>query len=220
MDLRVATKPASEYFFFCHALYGRVVNDTLNYVNQFLKEHPGEIVILDFQHFHAFTSKNHQTLLNLIQNTFGDKILKFTKDPDKMTLNYLTSKHYQIVIIYRSQEARGYKYWSNFQFPTNWAKCASIPRLFSTLDDGIALRPQDYGYVSQCVLTPNAWFLITRLFTSLRTVCVNELQKPLLSWLGKQSPGIGKLNVTITDFVELNHWIFCTKVIDLNLKLM
>lgn len=218
LDLRVATKPGSDYFYFCHALYGHAVNTTLNDVKQFLEEHPGEIVILDFQHFYAFNSNNHQTLLQLIEDTFREKIIKFTADPNKITLNYLISNKLQVVIIYRSNEAQGYHFWSHF--PTPWPQSTSIARLFSILDYGLRHRSQNYGYVSQCVLTPDAEFIITRPFSTLRTACANELQKPMLSWLAGQSPGNGKLNVTIADFAELNNWIYCKKVIDLNLKFM
>lgn len=82
---------------------------------------------------------------------------------DHLTLDYLTKQfRYQVICIYRSDQARFGQplFWPADSFPTPWPNTDSIPKLISTLDENMKNKDGTRGYVSQCVLTPSAWFIV------------------------------------------------------------
>lgn len=50
--------------------------------------------------------------------------------------------------------------WPSKYFPTPWPNTTDQEKLFKTLDDGLGKRDSRYAYVSQCVLTPDAQFIL------------------------------------------------------------
>lgn len=119
-------------------------------------------MILDCQHFYAFTQANHEEFMDLLSSTFGHKLLPYTPYMDHLSLEYMTTQfHYQVILIYRSDVARFGQplLWPSASFPTPWPNTLSVPKLISYLDAGVKKRNYKLGYVSQCVLTPTTWFV-------------------------------------------------------------
>ncbi|XP_044740353.1 PI-PLC X domain-containing protein 3 [Chrysoperla carnea] len=221
LDYRLATKKDTDELFICHALYGDNATDSFHQVQEFITKHSGEIVILDLQHFYGFEPKNHKYLLNKIDEIFGDSLLHY--DPDDVqnyTLDYLTNdKKCQVIIIYRDRQTEN-PYWNLDKFPTPWPDTTDSKILFEKLDEGLKTRNINYGYVSQCIYTPDGKLIAKNFTSNLKRACAVKLLKTLLEWLRAQSPGpTGRLNVTIADFVGMNDWIYTKSVIMLNLKL-
>lgn len=53
--------------------------------------------------------------------------------------------------------------WPIRYFPTPWPNTTNETTLFQILDTGLKLRDPKYAYVSQCVLTPDAQFILGNL---------------------------------------------------------
>lgn len=222
-DLRIATKKDTDKLFFVHGLYAGEVQEKLNEVLAFLNEHPQEIVILDCQHFYEFHDRDHQHLMNMINATFGYKLLPYTYDMTKLSLDYLTVLNkYQIIAVYRSDAARDNqpKLWPSDSFPTPWPNTDNIDVLLSKLDTTLGYRNELKGFVSQCILTPSSEFVMKNLFGSLKKKCAEPLTKKQYEWITKQKPGPKGVNIIINDFVDLKEEQFAREVILLNMKLV
>lgn len=76
------------------------------------------------------------------------------------------------------------------------------------------------GYVTQCVLTPNTWFVIRHPLSNLLNKCAAPCNYFIISWLKEQQPGEKGVNVVITDFFDfdLAEFPFVKTVVLLNRK--
>ncbi|XP_008196716.1 PI-PLC X domain-containing protein 3 isoform X2 [Tribolium castaneum] len=166
-DLRIATKPNEDKFYFVHGLYSGEVGGILDEIKAFLDTHPFEVVILDCQHFYAFEQADHERLMQLLTSVFGHKLLPYMSHMDHITLQYMTNEcRYQVIVVYRSDAARFGQplLWPSGCFPTPWANTDSIPELIAFLSDMLKQRDPLMGYISQCVLTPSSCFVVTHLY--------------------------------------------------------
>lgn len=56
------------------------------------------MIIIDFQHFYAFTDSDHDNLMQMLSKTFGVKLLPYSDQMDFITLDYMTVKYqYQVI---------------------------------------------------------------------------------------------------------------------------
>ncbi|CAH2984002.1 unnamed protein product [Chilo suppressalis] len=161
LDLRLATKPGSSNFFFTHGLYADEITESLNQVKQFVDSHPGEVVILDFQHFYGFTPDDHQRLMGFLLNMFRQRIVPRQIDLRAITLNTLSRLRQQIVVVYRNQAvyATG-EFWQPQMLPSPWPQTAKTTTLISYLEH--LKRHPGMGFVHQAVLTPTPSFIVFR----------------------------------------------------------
>uniref|UniRef100_A0A1B6DBC2 Phosphatidylinositol-specific phospholipase C X domain-containing protein n=1 Tax=Clastoptera arizonana TaxID=38151 RepID=A0A1B6DBC2_9HEMI len=96
-DLRLATKPGDQEFYFVHGLYASTINDPLKELNHFLHENSEEVVILDFQHFYDFSSQDHRQLLQEVRNLFREKICPAPSNLSSITLKWMKEHNYQML---------------------------------------------------------------------------------------------------------------------------
>lgn len=196
-----------------------------------------QVVILDCQHFYKMALKDHHRFIELLVSAFRGKLLPFNSDMKHLTLNYITETcNSQVILIYRSSNVFKWFLWPSHSFPTPWPNTVSIPYLISFITGGLKQRDLSWGFVTQCVLTPTLWFACRFLFSeyndvgfsdifsfllgSLKNRCVLPLEQEKYNWLKRQSPGVGGINIVISDFVEYKNYQFCKEVINLNLKLL
>lgn len=105
-DLRVCRTREKNFdsrtaFAFTHGLLGHFVRDRLEEINEFLKQHPSEIVLLDFNHFYDFNDeRDHDQLIHLIHEVFGTKLCTTARTIEECTLNYLWSHQQQVILLY------------------------------------------------------------------------------------------------------------------------
>lgn len=219
-DLRVATRQRKNYPYFVHGLYADEITTMLTNVREFIDSHPHEVVILDFQHFYAFSEGDHHNLITLLLTVFKSKLLPYTNDMNHITLEFMTeSNKYQIILIYRAHYSRSNQQylWPSFTFPTPWPQTISQTDLFDKLNRGIATRLQSFAYVSQCVLTPTNGFVAKKLLSTLKKTCVVPMHGARIEWIQRQTIGKG-VNIVIGDFVNLNDFEFPAEVVKLNLQ--
>ncbi|KAJ8971005.1 hypothetical protein NQ314_000922, partial [Rhamnusium bicolor] len=166
-----------------------------------------KVVMLDCQHFYAFTQTDHERLMQIFSKTFGTKLLPYSDHMDYITLEYMTTQYrYQVIAIYRSDAARFGQplLWPSKSFPNPWPDTVSIPDLITDLDEGIQKRPLSVGYISQCVLTPTVSFIFKHLCGTLEERCARDLENAKLEWINKQKSGEGGMNIVISDYIDLS----------------
>lgn len=157
-DLRLAYHRGQ--YRFCHGLYSPYRVEELAKVNEFLNQHPREVIILDLQHVYKCDAKLKQQLCTLLKNIFGEKICDRQENPLlKCSLNSLTRKSVQAMIIFRHYVDDDGLFLTD-HWPTPWPNKTSTKALKVFLENNIKDRQPDEGYVTQCVLTPNGKFLM------------------------------------------------------------
>ncbi|CAK9815683.1 PI-PLC X domain-containing protein 2 [Anthophora plagiata] len=219
LDLRVATKPTDGYIYFVHGLYGSKVYRPLQEIAEWLSSHTNEIVILDFQHFHSFSGMDHRHLMETIIRIFPTKLCPIASSFDDITLNWLNSKEYQVILIYRNEYAQNNSnFWSSSLWCTPWPNTVRVNELLDFLDMELNARPLEIGFVSQCLLTPDVPYVLKHPCGSLESHLVPLCQKAILSWISKKQPGRGGLNIVIADFISDDNFLFCKMVVESNRK--
>nr|CAD7448405.1 unnamed protein product [Timema bartmani] len=220
-DLRVSSKPLSKDLYVVHGLYGDPIKAILDQVDIFLLNHPDEIVVLDFQHFYTLTDLDHSSLMTLIGHLFGARLCPMLRNLEMVTLNYMRSRGYQVIVIYRHEAARGdLNFWFSGAWPTPWPNTTSVSAMLTFLDHRLATRPPNSGFVTQCVLTPDIRYVLLHPLTSLEQSLALHCNKAILPWVSNQRPGAKGVNVVISDFVGSGLCDLTRMVVKLNSKLL
>ncbi|XP_072944750.1 PI-PLC X domain-containing protein 3 [Epargyreus clarus] len=225
LDLRLATKTGEDKFYFTHGVYAGEITHPLMQVKEFVDKHPGEIVILDFQHFYGFTPDDHNKLMRYLLNLYGPKLIPKQLDLQRITLNSLRRLQQQVVVVYRHQSVYATdEFWQPQMLPSPWPQQDSILGLLSFLQN--VKRHPGMGFVHQAVLTPTPGFILFRWMSNLRNKCAVPVNKEVLPKLTEFTPGPPRdstrapLNVVIADFVDLDDALFSKTIIQLNFKLL
>lgn len=220
LDLRLATKSNDEIHFL-HGLYGAEITRPLQDVADWLSSHPNEVVILDFQHFYAFTERHHRSLIDKIRHIFRDKMCPIYGKFDHLTLEWLSFRKYQVFVVYRNIVIRNYTdLWPSGLWPTPWPNTVSTSKLLRFLDSSLQSKVPNIGFVSQCLLTPSVSFVVRHLCGNLHRSLGNRCRSATLSWIQKNHPGTGGMNIVITDYVSVNSFLFSKLVIQRNVTLL
>lgn len=221
LDLRVATKPSTGNIHFLHGLYGAEVSKPLADVANWLTSHANEVVILDFQHFYAFTNEDHRRLIETIHHIFYGKLCPVSSRLDQMTLRSLIARKCQVFVIYRNICAQNHSdMWPSGLWRTVWPNTVNVNELIDFLNVELQSRELDIAFVSQCLLTPDTSYVMKHLCGTLQRDLVPVCQKAVLPWISQKRPGRGGLNIVIADFVSDKNFLFCKTVIECNMKLL
>ena len=221
IDLRLATKPNSDSIYILHGLYGSEVSEPLQQIEEWLLAHPFEVVILDFQHFYSFADHNHQHLISKIRTIFKMKLCPVYNRLDHISLQWLASEKYQVLIIYRNIAARNYTdLWPSGLWPTPWPDTTNSEEMIEFLNRMIQSRSPKMGFVSQCVLTPNTSYVMRHICGSLHRDLAKTCRDASHPWINENRPGPGGLNIVITDFVSYSDFLFSKIVIQRNATLL
>lgn len=225
--MRIAVKPSDQQFYFVHGLYSEKIEAPLEELDRFLDDHPREFVILDFQHFYDFNSEAHQLLVSTIKQLFKSKIFERNDEGlSCLTLSHALENKKQLMIIYRNDAFSPRTFYPSYDFPTPWPQATQISGLKKFLDRRLSARMPHQGFVTQCILTPDARFILPRFYSSLRKKCAQRVDLEMTPWIEEQTPGEfvdgekPKSNVFLADFVDIRNDNFCKTVVDLNLKLL
>ncbi|XP_028162067.1 PI-PLC X domain-containing protein 3 isoform X2 [Ostrinia furnacalis] len=228
-DLRLATKKDTDKFYFTHGLYADEISKGLNQVKSFIDSHPGEVVILDFQHFYGFQPEDHQKLMRYLLNLYGPRLVPRQMDLQRITLNSLERLRQQVVVVYRHQSVYATdEFWQPQMMPSPWPQKDTVDDLLHFLTN--VRRHPGMGFVHQAVLTPTPRFIVFRWRSTLRDKCAAPVKDEILPKLAKDfepGPPLAQIagartpvNVVIADFVEMEDAIFPRTIIQMNLKLL
>lgn len=186
-------------------------------------------MILDFQHFYDFDAASHKTLIGFVQSSFGGNLYRRTFSDSclrqlTLSLAYRTGK--QLLVVYRNNICIPDEFFRSFDFPTPWPNTTKIEDLRKFLESRLEHRSPAQGFITQCILTPDANFIIPRFYSTLRKNCAKKVDKELLEWIREQTPGefnVGdkpRPNIFLADFVDLRDNNFARTVVALNLKIL
>ncbi|KAH0546942.1 PI-PLC X domain-containing protein 3-like [Cotesia glomerata] len=233
LDLRLATKTNNnnnnieandidnDNVYFLHGLYGDEVTQHLINIKNWLLLHPEEIIIIDCQHFYLFNERIHKRFVNKLKNIFKELICPSTINLQKITLDWMASNRYQLILVYRNEIVRTeVNFWPSGLWPSPWPDTTRPRALVDFLDMRLKTRLADTGFVSQCLLTPDAKYILRHLCGSLHRDLAGACRKTSLEWIKRNAPGEGGLNIVITDYVSFDNFLFCKLVIQRNALLL
>jgi hypothetical protein len=201
----------------------------LSEVAGFVKDHPKEIIILDFQHFFGLTPSDHIRFSRNLEYTFQGKLVKRPKPgSDLPTVNELWSNKKQVVVLY-SDESSGSaaihdnRYlWQRKSFIRSyWCQTFDINDLRGCLQAEVnGPQSQSLLFVLQGVLTPNIWTTAQSVIPfiggmhSLRDSAASS-NNTICSWF--IGPWVAKkLNILMVDWIEFGDVV--GKAIEINQK--
>lgn len=221
IDLRLAIKKTDNEIYFLHGLYGDKVSQYFYEISNWLKNHPNEIIIMDFQHFYLFTKNNHHDLVQELKKIFGNKICQSTMDLNQITIERMNIKNCQVIIIYRNEIAKNDSdLWPSGLWPTPWPNTTNPNKLIDFLNTRLKTRLNNAGFISQCLLTPNKNYIFKHLCGSLHRDLARICRKTSDKWIEENYPGYGGLNVIITDYISNQNFLFSKIVIQRNAMLI
>ncbi|CAD7078878.1 unnamed protein product [Hermetia illucens] len=226
-DLRISQKETTDIedrYYIVHGLFSTPMESEMREIKTFLDQHPGELVILDFQHFYEISCDDHDIIHTFLTNLFGDKILTMNDGPlTELTLDKAYKLRKQLLIVYRSAYNSIY-YWPGAYFPTPWPNTAKLKVLKEFLVKSLQNRSMDYGWITQCVLTPDSKYIVLRPRSNLE-LTAKKVWNYLDDWIKAQTPGsldngsTECVNILIADFVNIKNSSFISTVVDLNNKI-
>ncbi|XP_012273901.1 PI-PLC X domain-containing protein 2 isoform X2 [Orussus abietinus] len=221
LDLRVATKLGSDGIYFLHGLYGSEISDPLQEVADWLATHPNEVVILDFQHFYIFSDAHHRFLIEKIHTLFWGKLCPVFGNFSHISLQWLALEKYQVFVIYRHVVAKDYTdLWPSGFWPTPWPDTVHADYLLNFLDTKLGCRSPQTAFVSQCLLTPDTFFVMKHVCGNLYRDLSETCRHAILPWIQKNSPGSEGLNIVIADFISNHNFEFPKTVIKRNSQIL
>jgi hypothetical protein len=142
-----------------------------------------------------------------------------------LTLNRAKSTGKQLIVTYRSCHSSPI-FFSSRDFPTPWPNSTKVEFLKEFLDEKMMFRSPDQGWITQCIITPDANYIIPRFYSSLKKCCAKKVLKNMEEWILSKEPGqwingeTPKINIILGDFVDMDDNRFSRMVIDLNMKLL
>eukprot|EP00062_Callorhinchus_milii_P022436 gi/632980208/ref/XP_007906902.1/ PREDICTED: PI-PLC X domain-containing protein 3-like [Callorhinchus milii] len=220
-DLRVSTKPGDEdnELYFIHGLFGIKVREGLKQINYFLKNHPKEVIFLDFNHHYAMEDSHHKDLVQMLKDVFGTKLSR-AKLVEEVTLQYLWEQKCQVLVFYHHPIAHEFPFlWPGHKMPAPWANTTDAQKLVQFLETTLGERAKRGTFhVSQAILTPQIRTVMQGWIVGLRDSLVTRNLPIIMNWVKSQKPGVNGVNIITSDFVELVD--FATTVIKLNNSLL
>ncbi|XP_046752754.1 PI-PLC X domain-containing protein 3 [Diprion similis] len=221
LDLRVAKKDGLNEICFLHGLYGASIEEPLEDIADWLTSHPGEVVILDFQHFYQFSDSLHNVLINIIESTFKGKLCPVFPSFTHISLQWLALEKYQVFVIYRNVAVMNHtNLWFSSLWVTPWPNTVNPVHLIEFLDKSLESRNPRTGFVSQCLLTPDTFYVLKHVFGNLERDLVDVCRTNTLPWIRNKKPGSDGLNIVISDFVSYNNFLFSKTVIQRNVEML
>ena len=226
LDLRIE-KTSSGWKTF-HGLLSNCFIDVLDDIARFANDHPREIVIVDFQHLVNFTTADHHELvLYCIQHPLLGPRLAGTQFTAESTFRDFWAVDKNVILLYTEGNAQfPHLFWHRRQTIDNpWHNTPKAHILQTRLLEGVKTRTAGKFYVSQLVLTPDLYRVISGLFSgmsSLFTLSVPSITKVIeggflteLDYTAKQAGQ--SMNVVIVDFYEHSNFVLsCLRLNTIN----
>lgn len=203
-----------------HGLYGDRIEQYLVKVNEFLEDHPKEIVILDFNHLYDFDDVTYNNFLQILQNTFHSKLCPREGDLRKITLSSMWNTGYQVIAISANEKKTNRStpwMWDSGCIVSPYANVNQINSLFEFLKRTLKEHCKEGNnvfYVTQAVLTAKWTDISFHPFSTLEQYCASKCTEETVKWIKKYDRP-SNFNIIICDFVE--RFDFCETVYSLNM---
>ncbi|KAF5405346.1 PLC phosphodiesterase TIM beta alpha barrel domain [Paragonimus heterotremus] len=228
-DLRVCVRKAGtkhstanvDEFILVHGQYATPVAKELPKIVQFLRDHPREVILLDFNHRYEFQTEEH--LLNfekLVCDILGPMLYPFKPQIPSLDAVWESGKS---ILFFSCMRAQGNdKFWPGSRMVSLWPETSHVNKMIQFLDQHYGPsynRKANTFYVHQGVLTPDSSYIVRHSLGSVRRLAKSAGQA-FQQWLRapKRMAGAHGVNVTLLDFVVSDFPDYAHTVILLNYK--
>lgn len=218
LDLRVIYRDSAKDFYTVHGLYGPRFSHVLGQINQFLRENPKEILVIQIGDLGYMgppesEAQNHLKLAQLIENSFKNNLISKSEISDaSATVSEIWSLGKQVFLIYKDKKIAKTidGFWhKRTSIDDYWANQEQPEALKEKLDKHMAKRKNhDNGtkfFVTQSQMTPSTETIAQGLiplgkrYRSLKDMAKDTMKyfpKWLDNWSNKNP------NIIILDFVN------------------
>lgn len=166
-DVRLSTFPGVKGqlkgYYLIHSWIGELMESMLATFDRFLKQHPQEVLVLDFQHQSGFDDSDHDAVAQAIEQQLGPYLAGSDDFGPTSTIGSFWSGPARIVVVYEDTDDNApppsffEKY--NWAWPRSrnmrsvWGDKHSVSALIDFLNGEINNKPADLLWVLQCQLT-------------------------------------------------------------------
>lgn len=212
-DLRITIDPEEE-FRICHGLYGPLIGDILNQINDFLSARPGEMIFLDFQHLFdqngdSMSIEHQNQLISKIQESLGNKIAPSSYGVD-VTLGQMRQGQKQVIIFWNidSEDFPDLLWDRSKSLSSPWYNMTSWSALKPALNQGLSKQPTEQFFVNQAILSPDATMIITHLFSNLLCIEANTNAHIIPWYAQKAAEGLAGNILMVDNEATIYHQAF------------
>ncbi|VDK74715.1 unnamed protein product [Onchocerca ochengi] len=229
LDVQVAY--INESIYVVHGLRAMEIRDLFKQVDDFLSLHPKEIVLIDINHFYEFHEQQHDKLLDMINNLFGDRLINrpaTIRTAMSYTLNKIwNSTGRPPLPSLRTADINGHAgpsdiiklpnyVWSRQFIKSPWPKTDDAKRMVDDVGNIIQNRMLEDGFqVCQAIVTLTVNSIIRQPTGTFEARFGRRATRALVDWLRQNGHSYrSNINVIVADFVDEDD--FCNTMIDLN----
>ena len=211
LDLRIENHQSGWKTF--HGLISNCLLNVLDQVGRFASNHPREIIIVDFQHLVNFSFGDHINLMEYIikHPQLGQRLAGNHLGADGSMQDYWNMDKNVILFYNEGFKHFSHLYWSRCNWIENpWYNTPKKSVLRDSLTRGIKERKQHKFHVSQLILTPDAFkvvsgfvFGVSSLYKLTIPSISDLLANGILQSLDHAARQAGNhVNIVIVDFYE------------------
>lgn len=208
VDLRVEKNKWGWMTF--HGLTSDMLTQVIDEIGKFAKEHPREIVLVDFQTFVHFDTAEHDKLAQYLRDhkTLGPRIAWGDFFDAKVSFEALWKADRNVILLSDLAMSPGL-FWPRSVLQSPWPNTRHTEKVKAFLLSGICSRPANGFYVSQAIVTPDAAMFVGGIFKGILSLFdmavkwMNPELDRLIPNLNDQARTCGRtLNIVIVDFFE------------------
>src|SRR3990167_6627381 len=234
-DIRLCILQGETTPYICHNLVSVDVYSVFDEIVNFSKQNPEEIIIVDINHFYAFTPRNHELLIDKIYKKFGKLLVKSERSPTVL-LKYLWQFNESIIVIYKNKLAKQFPFlwYAKHTIQSKWFDEREITQLKERIDEHLKnrfrflyensndvknLRCRYQFHVIQGVLTPNTGMVASNMVTGRENLfsIAQKITPKVTGWiLGDWKSE--KPNIIIVDHYHIAP--FVKNIVQLNVELL
>lgn len=202
LDMRLAFDSKSNDLWLVHGLLAITLRDALKDIRSFVASHPGEVVLIDFNHFYAMDRSQHFIASKLIVQ-FLEEFLYPEPYPLKKfpSIKDCVDNKSPVLVFYRGVLA-DMPFWDGYAIRSPWGNKDNPKDLLTFLDANYKKpRPSNLLYVTQGILTPNMNYIGKNPFSSVRSMS-DKMNPAFIKWLKTKKAGPNGVNVCLSDFYQ------------------
>ncbi|KAF8564082.1 PI-PLC X domain-containing protein 3 [Paragonimus westermani] len=228
-DLRVCVQKADakhsttdvDTFILVHGQYATPVAKELSKTVQFSREHPREVILLDFNHRYEFHTEDQLLKFEKVVCDILNPLL-YPFEPQIPSLDTVW-KSGKSILFFNCMRAQGNdKFWPGSRMVSLWPETSHVNEMIRFLNQRYGPsynRQANTFYVHQGILTPDASYIVRHSLGSVRRLA-KSAGRAFQQWLlsPERMAGARGINVTLLDFVISDFPDYARTVVLLNYK--
>ena len=182
-------------------------------MQNFLKSHPKEVLIVDFNHFYSFTDAIHDEFRALVLKYFKSLLYPCDKATSiEISLNDMWEAEKQVIARYTCSFVcdKESLFWPDKFIDTPWFNTDSVDKLITCLEGRFNTLTNGVLNIYQAILTPQTSTIIFHVTSSLEKHLAVPGNARIKTWLesvyDQKKTGV---NIVICDFERLCDMVPC-----------